>query len=1037
MHDDRLFVEERLERALRERLRPAIHSLAVAFDVATWLVPPGRRGDGVGEPVPAATALAAQYAAAKVGDAWGPPWGTTWLRLTAWVPREWAAREVEAVIDLGFTDDVPGFQCEGLVHTADGVPVKAVNPRNTAVPLPGIRPGDDVVLYVEAASNPPIGGPVTSLGDRLTAGSVPLYRLARLDLAVLEREVWELVADLEVTAQLMHALPMREPRRWELLRAIERALDALDLQDVAGSATAARGALEPVLALPAYRGAHRISAVGHAHIDSAWLWPVRETARKVARTVANVTFLMADHPDFVYAMSSAQQYAWLEEHQPDLFDRLRDHVKTGQFVPVGGMWVESDTNLPGGEALVRQFVHGKRYFLDRFGVETEEVWLPDSFGYSGALPQIVALSGARWFLTQKLSWNSTDHFPHSTFDWEGIDGTRVFTHFPPVDTYTSELSGAELAHAVAGFADKGRATRSLVPFGWGDGGGGPTREMLARAARLRDLAGSPRVSLESPAAFFAAAEAEYPDRPVWLGELYLEYHRGTYTSQARTKRGNRRSEHLLREAELWSASAAVAGRLEYPYDDLDRLWKLVLLQQFHDILPGSSIAWVHREAEATYARVADELAQLADRARRALAGDGPGPGGDVLFNASPYALAGVPPLGALPASESASESADESAFESADGDAEQATVTRTGAAIVLDNGLLRVVVDPRGLVTSLYDRRADREVIAPGAAGNLLQLHPDLPNRWDAWDVDTFYRNTRTDLLAADRVEVVDSAAGPGHEPGNGAAAAAVRVVRSAGSSTFTQVLSLRSGQRRLEIDTEVDWHEQETFLKLAFPLDVAADTSTSEIQFGHLRRAAHTNTSWDAARFEICAQRWLHVGEVGYGVALVNDTSYGHDVSRSARAGGGTTTTVRWSLLRAPRFPDPDADQGRHVFHHVVVPGAGIPDAVREGYAAHLPVRRVPGHRGVRPLVTVDHPGVVVEAVKLAEDRSGDVVVRLYEAWGARASARVALSVPVESVTGTDLLERPLEGTDAADEGGVRLAFRPFQIRTIRFSLR
>ncbi|MGZ4650961.1 MAG: alpha-mannosidase [Kineosporiaceae bacterium] len=1032
MHDDRTLVEERLDRALRERLRPAVHGAAEPLEVAAWHVPPASPGAAVGEPVPVAVALAQEYRPAAVGDPWGPPWGTTWLRLRGTVPGDWAGREVEALIDLGFYDQVPGFQSEGLAYTAGGTPIKAVNPFNAAVPVPSAQPGEEVLLYVEAASNPGIAGPTTRLGDRPTAGDRPLYRLGRMDLAVLEREVWELVADLEVTAQLMRVLSLHEPRRWELLRAIERSLDALDLRDVAGSAAAARKELENVLAVPAHAGSHRISAVGHAHIDSAWLWPIRETVRKVARTVANATFLMAEDPGFVYAMSSAQQFAWLEEHHPVLFERVRERVRDGRFVPVGGMWVESDTNMPGGEALARQFVQGKRYFLDRFGLDTQEVWLPDSFGYSAALPQIVQLSGSRWFLAQKLSWNSTNRFPHHTFDWEGIDGTRVFTHFPPVDTYGSELSGAELAHAVATFAEKGRARRSLVPFGWGDGGGGPTREMLARADRTRDLAGSPRVTVEPPHAFFAAAQAEYPDRPVWVGELYLEFHRGTYTSQARTKRGNRRSEHPLREAELWSASAAARGLLDYPYDDLDRLWRTVLLHQFHDILPGSSIAWVHREAEETYAGVAAELDGLADRARRALARGRDGAGGEsaspgeVLFNAGPYPIDGVPALGAA------------SAGDVADAAGPPATAAWTPDDVVLDNGLLRVVVDHHGLVTSLYDRVADREVIAPGAAGNLLQLHPDLPNHWDAWDVDAFYRNTRADLVDADVVEIVAPEQRSGGVGRGGAGAVAARVVRSPRSSTVEQVLSLRPGHRRLEIDTEVDWHEQETFLKLAFPLDVAADTSTSEIQFGHVRRAAHTNTSWDAARFEICAHRWLHVGEAGYGVALVNDATYGHDVSRPARLGGGTTTTVRWSLLRAPRFPDPHTDQGRHVFHHAVVPGAGIADAVREGYAANLAVHRVRGGRVLPPLVTVDHPGVVVEAVKLAEDRSGDLVVRLYEAWGARARARVALSEPVRTVAETDLLERPVGAPSPADDGGggVALAFRPFQIRTLRFVL-
>jgi len=301
-------------------------------------------------------------------------------------------------------------------------------------------------------------------------------------------------------------------------------------------------------------------------------------------------------------------------------------------VPVGSMWVEPDGNLPGGEALARQLIHGKRYFLDEFGIETRGVWLPDSFGYSAAFPQLAQLAGANWFLTQKLSWNQVNRLPHNTFWWEGIDGSRVFTHFPPIDTYNAAFEGAELALAVRNYAEKGAGTRSLAPFGHGDGGGGPTREMLEKARRLRDLEGSPMVVIEPPDAFFAAAQAEYPDAPVWSGELYLELHRGTFTSQARCKAGNRRAEHLLREAELWSATASVRAGHPYPYQELDRLWKTVLLHQFHDILPGTSIGWVHREAEAAYADVAAELERIIAAATAALAGEG---GSLWVFNASP------------------------------------------------------------------------------------------------------------------------------------------------------------------------------------------------------------------------------------------------------------------------------------------------------------------------------------------------------------------------------------------------------------------
>ncbi|HVV25133.1 MAG TPA: alpha-mannosidase, partial [Pseudonocardiaceae bacterium] len=644
MHDDRALVEGRVSRVMRERIRPAVHGGAVPAAIAVWHAPD--------EPVPVAEALAAEYSPTQVGQPWGPPWGTSWFRVSATVPAEWAGRIVELVVDPGFHAVTPGFQCEGLVYRADGTPVKGVHPDNRWVRIgTPVAGGEDVLLYVEAAANPVVmeNPPFrpTPLGDKATAGTAPLYRTAAFDLVVFEQEVAELVTDIEVVDQLMRELSTGDQRRWELLRALERALDRLDLQDIPAGAGKARAELADVLGRPAHASAHRISAVGHAHIDSAWLWPLRETVRKVARTACNVTDLMDDHPGFVFAMSQAQQLAWMRDHHPLVFERIKAKVAAGQFVPVGGMWVESDTNMPGGEAMARQFTHGKRFFADEFGIETREVWLPDSFGYSAALPQLVRLSASDWFLTQKISWSQTNKFPHHSFWWEGIDGTRVFTHFPPADTYNSEIAGRELAHAADNFQEKGRATRSLVPFGYGDGGGGPTREMLARAARLADLEGSPRVTIESPAEFFTKAVAEYPDAPVWAGELYLEFHRGTYTSQARTKHGNRRSEHLLREAELWAATAAVRLGFDYPYDVLDRVWKTVLLNQFHDILPGSSIAWVHREAERTYAAVADELESVVDAALTALTGAGGSTGsGSVVFNAAPHARAGVPAMGA-------------------------------------------------------------------------------------------------------------------------------------------------------------------------------------------------------------------------------------------------------------------------------------------------------------------------------------------------------------------------------------------------------
>ncbi|MFJ4412147.1 alpha-mannosidase [Streptomyces sp. NPDC088910] len=1023
MHDDRSLIESRLERVLNERVRPAVYGERVPLTVGIW--------DAPDEPVPVAEGIAAARRPIAPGEPWGPPWGTSWLTVSGTVPEEWAGRTVEALLDLGFERDTPGFQCEGLVYRPDGTPVKGLNPRNQWVrvgdPVTG---GERILLHVEAASNPivldnPPFRP-TALGDKATAGRAPQYVLGRMDLAVLDRTVWELVQDLEVLGELMPELPADSARRWDILRAVERALDAIDLQDVGGTAEAARALLADVLAAPAHASAHRISAVGHAHIDSAWLWPLRETVRKVARTTANMTALIEDEPDFVYTMSQAQQYAWIKEHRPEVYARVRQAVADGRFVPTGGMWVESDTNMPGSEAMARQFVHGKRFFLDEFGIESDEVWLPDTFGFAAGLPQIIRASGSSSLLTQKISWSRTNSFPHHTFAWEGIDGSRVFTHFPPMDTYNAGLEGREVAHAARNFREKGMAGRSLAPTGLGDGGGGTTREMIAKAARLRDLEGSARVEWESPAEFFAKARAEYPEPPVWVGELYLELHRGTLTSQAGTKQGNRRSEHLLREAELWSATAAVRAGLPYPYEELDRIWKTVLLHQFHDILPGSSIAWVHREAEATYAALAVELRSIIDAAQLALAGGPSREGGEegeggqegegaLVFNAAPHTRGGVPAGGAVRVADTG-----------VDG-----TVTasaRPGGGHVLDNGLLRVEIDDRGLVVSVHDLAADRETLAEGRPANLLQLHPDFPTMWDAWDVDAYYRNTVTDLTAADRVEVTAATA---H-------AVTVRVERSFGHSRAVQDLTLTAGHKRLDVSTEVDWRETEKFLKVAFPLDVHADRYAAETQFGHVYRPTHTNTSWDAARFEACNHRFLHLAEPGWGVALVTDSTYGHDVTRSTSGSApGAAVTVRLSLLRAPRFPDPRTDQGVHRFRYALLPGASIGDAVREGYAIHLPERRVPGAAAVEPLATVGHEGVVVSAVKLADDASGDIVVRLYEAIGARTRTTLTPGFALHTATPCDLLERPLTDQPPAEirDGAVDLRLRPFEIVTLRLT--
>ncbi len=1045
----------RMRRFVDERLTPALDAAAVPLNVELWQAPGSWTR---GEP-PSFTHVAAlsarEFVAAPPGTSWGPPWSTAWLKLRGEVPLAWAdagaagpgastARAsagasthdwVDVVVDLGFTGDTPGFQAEGTARTSTGRVIKGIQPFNHHVPLAALLADDPaaadwragrapfpVDLWVEAAANPVLDPDFTftptPLGSPATLPAEALYRLGAVELRRRDAETWALWHDLRVLRDQLECLGGTNLRRGRVLRAFSRLLDVMAIESpdaVRSSAPQGRAAVAAVLAEEAGIAAHRVIAVGHAHIDSAWLWPYRETRRKVVRTYANALSLLSEYPEVTFATSSAQHLAWVEEADPDLFGQIRDAVQSGRFLLVGGMWVEADTMLPGGESMARQFVEGITWFVEHLGVTCEEVWLPDSFGYSGALPQIVRHAGARWFLTQKLSWNDTNRMPHHSFTWEGIDGSRVLVHFPPVDNYNSDLSPRQLAHAERNVAssDATSARLSMAPAGWGDGGGGPTREHAETARRLRDLAESPRVAWGTPAEFFTETQRLMADAaageptPVWVGEMPLELHRGVSTTQQRTKAGNRHCEQLLREAELWCATATVRTGAPYPLAELRELWQTVLRHQFHDVLPGSSIAWVYDDVARDHHRVA---ARCEDVISRALAALVPAGEGHVLANAGPLPVDGVPALGSGRAPEDAPH-------------VPPVTPVREGATWVLEDAATRLVVDAGGHVVALVDRASGRDAVGPAGPANAVELHRDLPNRWDAWDVDAHHARVVRGVPDADvRAE--------GH---------AVVVTRSFGSSRLTQRLTLAGGAVRVE--TEVDWHEREQLLILAFPLDLRADDVAAETQFGHVRRPTHTNTSWQTARFVHATHRWLHVAEGGVGIAVANRTTHGYGISRHVREDGGTTTRLEIHLLRGPRYPDPGADVGRHTFTHLLRPGATLGDAVADGYALALPLRRVAGRGEVAPLVRVSGQGVLAESVSLAHDGSGDVVVRLYEAHGCRADARVIVDVPGGRLSRTDLIGRPTstDGSVACrlftedDRPGAQLTMRPFGLLTLR----
>ncbi|MFD5226153.1 alpha-mannosidase [Microbacterium sp. NPDC058342] len=994
MHEETSLTVGRVNRVLTERVRPAIHSSRVPLEIAAHQLP--------GEPIAPAEGLALEFAPFTAGSMWGPAWSTTWFRVRGSVPAEWSGRRIEALIDLGFDVNMTGFQCEALAYRPDGTPLKSINPRNQWVAVEA-EPDGAVEFYLEGAANPVLLDyhPFlpTQEGDVQTSSPEPLYRVRHMDLAVFEPEVFELSLDLEVLIELQAELPETSPRRMRILQALDDALDVLDLQHIVETAPDARARLADVLASPADASAHRIAAIGHAHIDSAWLWPVRETIRKVARTTSSMTTLIDEQPDFLYGMSSAQQYAWIKEHRPEVFARVKDAVEAGRFLPLGGMWVESDTVMPTGESLVRQFSHGQRFFECEFGIRSKGVWLPDSFGYSPALPQLMRRAGFEWFFTQKISWNQRNVFPHHSFLWEGIDGSRMFTHFPPMDTYNSQLSGSEVAKASRQFKENRVATMSIAPVGWGDGGGGTTREMTGKAARIADLEGSAKVEWKHPDAFFADARAELTDPAVWVGELYLELHRGTLTSQHATKALHRWAEQALIEAELWAATATVQLGAEYPHDELDRLWQTVLLHEFHDILPGTSIAWVHREAVEALTEVLSDAEDLSVVARRALAGEGER---ELVF--TPTSVGGGRALGAV---------------EAVGSDA-SVTLTEENGGHRLENDLVSVLISADGLIVSAVDRASGRDAIPPGKPANLFQLHQDFPNMWDAWDIDRYYRNRVGDLTAA--TAVTASLIG---------GTAVVTVEREFSQSRLTQTIILAPEARTVLLRNEIDWHETEKLLKLAFPLDVFARETLAETQFGFQRRVTHVNTSWEAAKFETSMHRFVLAQEDdGFGVALVNDSIYGYDTSRDVD-GDDATTTIRLSLLRAPRFPDPETDHGHHEIEVGLVIGADAAVATAEGIRLNALPTVVRGANEVEPLVTVTGTGIVVSSVKLADDRSGDVIVRVYESLGRRTTGSVSVGFEHTGIREVSLIEDELE----SPRTGGDLALKPFEVRTLRIA--
>jgi len=1001
----------------------------------------------VHRPAPGETALdvvGAEFAPVEPGFRWGPVWSDAWFRFTAATPAGWQGGPVAAQLNVG---------CEGIIYDGDD-PIQGLDGPHSIYRCAEAAEGGRIISVLVKATGM---NPCVSVDAAPQAPPAEPFVYGGGVLFAVDDELDALYHDMRVVAQVAATQAAESPLHGRLVWALNQAVNVFD-EDDPETWRRARRVVRDVLETPASETGHVVSAIGHAHIDTAWLWPLERTQQKCIHTFATATLLMAQYPEYRFVCSQAQQYEWVKRLSPVLFERIRRCADAGQWEVAGSMWVEADCNVTGGESLVRQILHGKRFFMAEFGYETRDLWLPDVFGYAASLPQILRLAGIDYFMTQKISWNQTNRFPHSTFLWEGIDGTRILTHFPPADTYNGDMSPAEVLRGVRNFQEHDRASRSLYVYGYGDGGGGPTADMLETARRIANLEGMPKLVHEKVIEFFPQAEADIKEPPVWVGELYLQLHRGTYTTQARNKWWNRKCEALLRDAEFL-ASVAPDREAGYPRADLERAWKLLLLNQFHDIIPGSSVPEVYADSARDYAEIARIGGAACRAALQTMAeeADTRGTRLPVLvarnYDDRAYGqLVEVPlPSDACPASVAFGDG-DTGPVQVVEDDAGRRALftERTlneghGFAVydlldtpcleantiqatphVLDNTLLRVEFDDDGLITRIYDRLCDREVMHSGDRGNLLQLFDDRPLDWDAWDIDPYYEEKVREIVALAEVGVVES----------GPVRGAVRFVRRFGSSRIVQRVSLARDRTRLEFQTEVDWHESHKLLKVAFPVAVHSQRATYEIQYGSVERATHYNTSWDAARFEVAAQRWADLSEGNYGVALLNDSKYGYDVHGN---------TLRLTLLRSPKAPDPQADMGRHAFTYALLPHHGDyrrGGVIEEAYNLNSPPRALlipPGRAGARgrehAYFTVDREGLYIEAIKRAEDDDA-IIVRLYEGHNTRGAAALSVGLAVDHACRCDLLEREIEPL-AIEEGRIRLAVRPFEIVTVKLWLR
>ena len=883
----------------------------------------------------------------------------------------------------------------------------------------------------------------TGIGGSTVGDTTKKLQMKTCEIVQIDQATRDFVALTRVVLGIADYIDENNPARHHLYTALDEAFKILDLRIPIGdsfynSILPAHQILEEGVSLSGTALNVDITAVGHAHIDVAWLWTLAQTRRKTERTFHNVMRLLEHFPDFHFAQSQPQLYEYIREDHPELFTEIKKRIVEKRWEPIGGMWVEADCNISGSESLARQFLLGRNYFRQHFGegAESPVLWLPDVFGYAWNLPQLIREAGLEYFFTIKIGWSQYNRFPYDSFWWQGLDGTRVLTHFSTTKktesffaaTYNSDATPDQTLGTWTNFQQKDYGSPGVTPpllmsYGWGDGGGGPTQEMIENIREMGDFPSTPQIHMGRVDEFFHKLKNDIGENlPVWNGELYLEYHRGTYTTQARNKRANRKSEFLLHDAEfLASYASQLDGDYQYPHEKVTETWKLVCLNQFHDIIPGSSIKAVYEESLEQYEQVRQMATDIRAQALAAIAKTWNA--GYLVVN--PTSFARNEPIeihgklrssGTLPP------------YSVSKLDIESSSLPSSTSLICepqrLENDFLSVLLNADGDITSIYDKTEKREVLSDSVAANQFQAFEDIPLSWDAWDIDVFYDDKMWLAEPATSISVIEA----------NALRATLEIKRCILNSKYTQRISLRHNSLRLDFETTIAWKERKTLLKVAFPVDILSPTATYEIQWGNVERPTHRNTSWDWARFETAAQKWVDLSEGNYGVSLLNDCKYGHDIRDNV---------MRLTLLRGTTAPDPDADLGEHHFSYSLLPHTGNWDehTIAEAYALNDPLilyqvdvnlteASLPT-REAESFIQIDQPNIVIETVKKAEDGHG-FIIRLYESQRKRGNFTLKTNFSLSEAWRANILEKNLEKI-SVDKKSLCYAITPYQILTLR----